>query len=496
MVQGTASHVGKSLLVTALCRIFSEMGYKVAPFKSQNMSLNSFINQNGEEIARSQVVQAMAARTRPIAEHNPVLLKPKGDQSSQIILMGKPFADYSVKEYYRNFIPQLIPHVQNSLKKLQDDNDLVIIEGAGSPAEINLMNGDIANMYIAKLANSPVILIADIDRGGVFASIFGTINLLKPEEQALIKFFVINKFRGEIELLKDGITQIEELVKKKCIGILPYIQDLRIPAEDSVSLDDNYTSGDIKVKIIKLPRISNFNDYEALSWEPEIQISYVSEPDDLDDSDVIIIPGTKNTIKDLLWMNEKGFSSKLRVLNERGYMIIGVCGGYQILGTTIIDMGIEGDIKKTYQGLGFLPIKTEFLTYDKITRQVQLEIVGLPNFNGLPIEGYEIHMGKIKYENGAIPLLKFKNLPQGSQNNFEGAINERKNVFGSLIHGFWNNDIFRKEFIEFLAAKKNKTGQKIEISNYYEKIEKNIQKLADVVRQNLDIEEIITQLGI
>ena len=494
MVQGTTSHAGKSLLVTALCRIFSDLGYKVAPFKSQNMSLNSYVNENGDEIARSQVVQAIAARTKPIAEHNPVLLKPKGENSSQIILMGKPFEDYSVKEYYSKYIPKLIPYIKNSLSKLLDQNDIIIIEGAGSPAEINLMEKEIANMYVAKIARAPVILIADIDRGGVFASIYGTIKLLKPEDQDLVKYIVINKFRGNIELLKHGIDQIEQLVDKKCIGVLPYVKDLKIPAEDSVSLDEIDKTGNININIIKLPQISNFNDFEALGWEPEINLSYITSPDDLDNSDVIIIPGTKNTIKDLLWMNQKGFTSKILELKKKGHLIVGICGGYQILGRTILDMNIESNREGIYKGLDLLPIKTEFLCYEKITRQVKLKIVGLHQFRGLLIEGYEIHMGKIIYEDNAIPLLEFQNTKSNSQSHFDGAINEKNNVFGCLIHGLWNNDQFRKEFIDLLLSKKYKNGVKAKKSNFQEMIENNIQKLADIVRENLDIEEIIRYL--
>ncbi|MFX1238841.1 MAG: cobyric acid synthase [Promethearchaeota archaeon] len=493
MVQGTASHVGKSLLVTALCRIFSDMGYRVAPFKSQNMSLNSYVNETGEEIARSQIVQAIAARTKPIAEHNPILLKPKGEESSQIILMGKPYKDYTVGNYYRDHIPQLIPYIKIALNNLQKNNDIIVIEGAGSPAEINIMERDIANMYVAKLSKAPVLLCADIDRGGVFASIYGTIKLLPKDEQDLVKFFVINKFRGNNELLKDGIDQIELLIEKKCVGVLPYLQDLRIPAEDSVSLNEGKKKGNIKIKVIKLPQISNFNDFEPLEWEPEIQVSYISEPEDLNNADLVIIPGTKNTVKDLLWMNEKGFSAKLNSLIKSGTLIAGICGGYQMLGNSILDKAIEGESDNEYKALGFLPIKTEFLAYEKITRQVCSEIIGFSLFKGIPIEGYEIHMGKITYLDGAIPLLQVKN---GTNNTFDGAINKQNNVFGSFIHGIWNNDRFRKEFIRFLAKKKNRTNVKVEKQSYNDIIETNIQKLAHSVKENINIAQILAELGL
>ncbi len=494
MIQGTTSHAGKSLLVAAFCRIFSDMGYKVAPFKSQNMSLNSYVNEEGAEIARSQVLQAMAARTKPIAEHNPVLLKPKGNASSQIILMGKPYADYHVKNYYRKFIPKLIPHVKNSLFKLQKKNDIIVIEGAGSPAEINLVDGDIANMFVAKLDNIPVILVADIDRGGVFAHIYGTIKLLKPEKQELIKFFIINKFRGDLKILMPGIKQLEDLIGIKCLGVIPYIQDLKLPAEDSLSLENNEQEGIIEIKVIRLPRISNFTDYEALNWEPGVKVSYINEPYELDNADLIIIPGTKNTIKDLLWLKESGFSSKLDFLKEKGYLIVGICGGYQILGDTIIDKGIEGDVNSTYEGLGFLPIQTEFLSYNKITRQVQAEIIGIPEFNGYLIEGYEIHMGKITPKENAIPLLKVTKGSLDAQQSLMGAMNKQNNVFGTFIHGFWDNDDFRNKFIKFLYSKKNlekPTGKK---RGLQEIIEENIQKFAKVVKENINFNEIMNLL--
>ena len=496
MIQGTTSHAGKSMLVTALCRIFNNMGYKVAPFKSQNMSLNSFVTEDGAEIARSQTVQSMAARTKPISEFNPILLKPKGDKTSQIILMGKPFADSNAKEYYTYYTPQLVPYVKKALSRLQEEYDIIIIEGAGSPAEINLVDVEIANMFVAKLTNAPVILIADIDRGGVFASLYGTIKLLKPEEQNFVKFFVINKFRGDVEILKPGIEQLEKIIGIGCNGVLPYIQGLKLPAEDSISLEEIESGGKLEVKIIRLPRISNFTDFEALSWEPEIHVSYVNSPEKLDNADLIVIPGTKNTIKDLLWMEQKGFLSKLCQLEKLGYLIVGICGGYQILGKYIIDMGIEGDTIGEYKGLGFLPIRTEFLSYDKITRQIRAEIVGFPFFNGQLIEGYEIHMGRIIHEPGARPLLKMENEKNKSEKLFIGAINDQNTVFGCLIHGFWDNDGFREKFVEYLFSRKNVKRQTFKKKvGYKENIEKNIQKLAKIVAKNLNIKDIINILG-
>ncbi len=495
MVQGTNSDAGKSIFVAALCRIFSDMGYKVAPFKSQNMSLNSFVTDNGEEIARSQVLQSMAARIKPRTEFNPILLKPKGDRTSQIILMGKPYADYHAKNYYSEFIPKLIPYVKKTIKLLRKEYDIIIIEGAGSPAEINLADQEIANMFIARMTNSPVILIADIDRGGVFASIYGTIKLLTPEEQNLIKYFVINKFRGEIDILKSGIDQIEKKTGKECLGVIPFIHDLKLPAEDSVSLGNDIKEGNIKVKIIRLPRISNFTDFEPLSWESDIQITYESTPENLSEADLIIIPGTKNTIKDLIWMEQRGFNTKLRELEKLGYLIIGICGGYQILGKNIIDKGIEDDKEANYQGLGLLPVNTEFLSYDKITRQIKAEIIGLDPFNDCIIDGYEIHMGKVILEPGINVFLKIINKENNSQNQYIGAINEQKNVMGTFLHGFWDNDEFREKFIEFLYSRKNIKRSKFKKEGYRELIEKNIKRLTKVVKESLDFKKILKLIG-
>lgn len=491
MIQGTTSHAGKSIFVAALCRIFNNKGFIVAPFKSQNMSLNSYVTKEGAEIARSQVVQAWAARIEPRAEFNPILLKPKGNQSSQIVLLGKPYADYKVHEYYSKYIPKLIPHIKNAILKLSKEYDLIIVEGAGSPAEINLMERDIANMYVAKLMNAPVILIADIDRGGVFASIYGTIKLLNPEDQKRIKYFVINKFRGDVNILKPGIEQLETLIGIKCIGVIPYVEDLKIPSEDSISLEDHKSSGELEVKVIRLPRISNFNDYEILSWEPAINVSYISEPEQLRNADVIIIPGTKNTVKDLEWLRKKGFIPKLKQLKEENYFILGICGGYQMLGSKIIDMSIESNKNREYEGLNLLEVITEFSSYEKITKQVQAEMIGIPFLKGTIIKGYEIHMGIVKLEANTKPLLNIIDEQSTSENEFTGAINESQNVIGCFMHGLWDSDEFRKKFIEFLYFRKNLKLKKNKSINYQLVIDKNIEKFASVVENNIDMKTLI-----
>ncbi len=492
MVQGTTSDAGKSIIVTALCRILSDMGYTVAPFKSQNMSLNSGVTEDGREIARSQIVQALAARAKPIAEHNPILLKPKEKNSSQIMLLGKPYLDYQYEEYYTNCVPELIPHVKKTLDFLCQENDIVVIEGAGSPAEINLMDCEIANMFVARLHDTPVILVADIDRGGVFASIYGTEKLLPPEDQKLMKGFIINKFRGNFNVLKPGIEQIEDLTGKKCLGVVPYISTLHIPAEDSQNLQRSNSRGLIDVKIIRLPQLANFTDFEPLAWEPTLKVTYVETLADLGSPDVIIIPGTKNTVKDFLWFEATGFARQIRELHQNGTLIVGICGGYQFLGEEIDDSGVEGGKPATIPALGLLPVRTEFKTYNKITKQVKAEVVGLPDFKGIEVTGYEIHMGRVWPKPYAKAFLRTISKESTSEEGIISTINEDGSVIGTFLHGFWDHDAFRHKFIEYLFKRKKIThlfpDQKL--ISYGGSIEMAIQEIAKVVKEHVDIDYI------
>jgi adenosylcobyric acid synthase len=498
MIQGTTSDAGKSFFVAAMCRIFSDIGYTVAPFKSQNMSLNSGVTDDGSEIARSQIVQALAARVTPNPHHNPVLLKPKGEDSAQIILMGKPFSDYRYEEYYTKYVPMLIPHVKESLEFLLANNDVVVIEGAGSPAEINLMGGEIANMFVAKLVNSPVILVADIDRGGVFASIYGTIKLLPPEEQDLIIGFVINKFRGDFKILQPGIEQIEKMVGKKSLGVVPYISNLKLPAEDSENLQKTNQSGILDLKIIRLPQISNFTDFESLAWEPSISVTYVDDPSELGTPDAVIIPGTKNTVMDYLWFDETGFSAKIKELHDLGVFIVGICGGYQFLGEQIVDSGVEGGSPSTYPALGLLPVRTEFKEYEKITQKARATVIGLPELNGLNIEGYEIHMGRVWPDADARPFLQVEGEREESRSGIIGTISDDGTVIGTFLHGFWDSDEFRHKFIEFLFARKNQIGLQLKSPemSYHLSIEQSIQEIAKTVKQNIDLDYICQRMGL
>lgn len=492
MVQGTTSDAGKSIIVTALCRIFNDMGYTVAPFKSQNMSLNSGVTEDGREIARSQIVQALAARTKPIAEHNPVLLKPKEKNSSQIMLLGRPFVDYQYEDYYTKCVPQLIPYVKSTLDFLCKNNDIVVIEGAGSPAEINLMDHEIANMFVARLNNTPVILVADIDRGGVFASIYGTIKLLPPEDQNLVKGFIINKFRGNLDILNPGIEQIEKLVGKKCLGVVPFMPNLYIPAEDSQNLQKSNERGNLDVKIVRLPQLSNFTDFEPLAWEPTLKVTYIDTPADLGAPDVLILPGTKNTVKDFHWFEERGFANRIKELHQNGTLIVGICGGYQFLGEELVDSGVEGGNPATIPALGLLPIRTEFKSYDKITKQVNAEVIGLPDFKGVEVNGYEIHMGRVWPKPHARAFLRIKEKDSTSDKGIVSTISDDGSVIGTFLHGFWDNDGFRHKFIEFLFKRK-KISHLLPQTNfvsYVGSIEKAIQELTQIIKQHIDLKSL------
>lgn len=446
MVQGTASHVGKSVLVTALCKIFSDDGLNVAPFKSQNMSLNSWVTSDDKEIGIAQAIQAKAAGIEPTSDMNPILLKPKGDGISQVIALGKPLEDRRAGEYYDSN-DDLFKIAKDALKRLSEDYGVIVIEGAGSPAEINLHDRDIANMRIATHVNAPVILVADIERGGVFASLYGTIELLPEKERDLIKAVVINKFRGDLDILKPGISQIEELTGIPVIGVLPFT-NLKIPSEDSVSLEDKQSNDSkVEIAVIRLPRISNFTDFEPL--EPYARVKYVNlnDIDGIENSDAIIIPGTKNTVSDLAELKRSGIAKK--IIKKAGKVpIVGICGGYQMLGKEIIDRGIE-DGFMSLEGLNLLNIRTTFERYEKTTKQVTKKVTsGGPIFESIKNEeicGYEIHMGNTR--------------PISNRPVFEddGCVDESGLIFGTYLHGLFENKNFREAFLRYLYD-----GKKIE----------------------------------
>ncbi|MEJ6950404.1 cobyric acid synthase [Natronospora cellulosivora (SeqCode)] len=490
MIQGTASSVGKSLLTAALCRILKDQGYKVAPYKSQNMALNSYITRDGKEIGRAQVVQAEAARIEPTVEMNPILLKPTSDVGSQVIINGEVYANSTAEEYYQ-IKPKLKKIVKEAYDKLASKFQGIIIEGAGSPAEINLRENDIVNMGLAELVDSPVILVADIDKGGVFASIYGTIMLLEADERERIKGFIINKFRGDIELLKPGIRMIEEKIEKPCLGVVPYMQ-VKVDDEDSVSSRFDYQEkGNLKIGIVKLPYISNFTDFTPLEMETDISIRYLSSKNDFQDIDLLIIPGSKNTINDMKYILESGINQEIYKMNKMGTPIIGICGGYQILGREIKDPdNIESSINRII-GLSLLDISTTILK-KKETKQIKGTLnKALSICEGIEasvISGYEIHMGRSELADNLDYAIELED------RRLDGAINDQGNVFGTYLHGIFENDNFRDSLLNGLRKKKGISNKNEELS-YKEFKELEYNKLAKVVSENVEIETIKEIMG-
>ncbi len=422
MVQGTASSAGKTVLVAGLCRYFANRGLRVAPFKSQNMALNSFATRNGLEMGRAQVVQAQACRVEPRVEMNPILLKPEGDRHSQLVLMGRVEGRYSAVDYHQ-LKPQLLDTVAAALDTLRAQFDLVVIEGAGSPAEINLAEHDIVNMRIAELADAPVLLVGDIDRGGVFAALLGTLELLPERHRQRVQALIVNKFRGDRELLRSGLDFISQRTGKPVLGVVPYVSELGLPEEDSVALETAPVDGPIAV--IQLPHISNFDDFDPLP------VRYVKHASELHGARAVIIPGTKATMSDLGWLERSGLASSIRGC---GLPVAGICGGFQMLGQRILDpQQVESDAVEM-PGLGMLPVETTFFA-GKTTIQARATTLD----GGHDLAGYQIHMGQTTLLDGARP---FARLTDGS---FDGAAQGR--VWGTYLHGVFHNPTFRRAWL-------------------------------------------------
>ena len=434
MIQGTASSVGKSVMVTALCRIFRQDGFKVAPFKAQNMALNSFVTREGGEIGRAQAVQAEAAGIEPSVDMNPVLLKPEAEAKSQVIVLGKVAKNLEASHYY-DYTPHLLEVIEDSLNRLRSTYDIVVIEGAGSPAEINLKEREIVNMRVARMANAPVLLVGDIDRGGVFASIIGTLELLTQEERDLVKGLVINKFRGDLALLKPGVDFLEKRTDKPVLGVIPYFRGINIAQEDSVYLDEKpmvSSNRGLNVAIIRLPHISNYDDFDPLE-EMDCTVRYISEPSELGNPDLIILPGTKSTIADLNYLRQQGLAQAVIQQAKASTPLIGICGGYQMLGKTINDPHKVESSESSVAGLGLLDIKTTFGQI-KTTTQIGAKVVAnkglFEGLKGVEITGYEIHMGQTRGQNHA-PAFQVVETPQGKADYFDGAVSDDCLIFGS-----------------------------------------------------------------
>lgn len=493
MIQGTASSVGKSLITAGLCRVFKQDGYRVAPFKSQNMALNSFITKEGKEMGRAQVVQAEAAGKEPSVEMNPILLKPIEDKKAQVIINGSVYGNMTAVEYF-SFKPQLADMIRDVYNGLAAKNDIIVIEGAGSPAEINLREKDFVNMGMAEIADAPVLLVGDIDKGGVFAALAGTMLLLTDDERARVKGVIINKFRGDISILQPGLKMLEDIIKIPVLGVVPYTE-LKIEEEDSLSerYADKADHGnqDIELAVIKLPHMSNFTDFNALENIQGVRLRYVGSVSELKNPDLIILPGSKNTIGDLLYLREKGLENTIKGLNQSGTAIIGVCGGYQMLGIEIADpYGTETNLGGI-SGMGLLNVKTVFQK-DKTTTQVKATIVDgsgiLEGLEGMTVEGYEIHMGTTEYLEGCIPYLKVDSV-LGQQNiKIDGV--RHNNVFGTYIHGIFDNMEFSTGLVNNLRKIKGLERHDSTGLSFKEFKESQYDKLVDLLRESLDMEKI------
>ena len=475
MIQGTMSGVGKSLLTAALCRIFRQDGYRPAPFKSQNMALNSYITVDGLEMGRAQAVQALAAGLEPDVRMNPVLLKPSSDTGSQVIVMGEVRGNYAAKAYFARK-KDLLPEIMAAYHSLAAEYDPIVIEGAGSPAEINLKQDDIVNMGLAERVDAPVLLVGDIDRGGVFAQLVGTVELLEPHERARVAGFVLNKFRGDPSLLESGLEMLTERTGIPVLGVLPWLE-LDIDDEDSLAprLERTGQAAPVDVAVIRLPRISNFTDFAPLERHPALGIRYVTDPAKLGAPDLVILPGTKSTAEDLRWLGENGLAAAACRLAEAGTPVLGVCGGYQMLGEALRDpLGVEGG--GTLSGLGLLPCETEF-TAEKLRTRVAAEVLAGP-FRGARLEGYEIHMGRTDRKTAA----PFCRLSDGRE---DGAVSG--NVFGTYLHGLFDSGELTDRLANWLLARKGLEGGAAGTETHAAHQDRQLDLLASAVREHLDL---------
>ena len=484
MVQGTMSGAGKSLLCAALCRIFAQDGYRTAPFKSQNMALNSFVTRDGLEMGRAQVVQAQAAGVEPDVRMNPILLKPSSDIGSQVIVNGEVRGDMPAKEYFRRK-KALIPDILRAYDGLASEFDIIVIEGAGSPAEINLKADDIVNMGLARLVAAPVLLAGDIDRGGVFAQLYGTVELLEPDERARICGLIINKFRGDVEILRPGLAMLEEKTRLPVVGVVPYLK-VDIEDEDSLSerLQQKNAVKPLDVAIVRMPHISNFTDFMPLEQHPLLGVRYVQAARELGMPDLIILPGTKNTVNDLLWLRQCGLETAVQKLARRGTPVLGVCGGYQMLGGMLDDSaGTESGRPQTLRGLELLPTRTVF-TLEK--RRAQVTATAAAPFAGAALTGYEIHTGRTTVEGAP-----FCTLADGTP---DGCV--QGSVFGTYLHGLFDSGELTEKLAALLCRRKGlapETAAPLTMQAYREQ---QFDLLADGVRRALDMSAIYAAMGL
>jgi adenosylcobyric acid synthase len=489
MVVGSMSSAGKSLLVTALCRIFSRRGIRVAPFKAQNMSNNAAVCPDGGEIGRAQALQALAAGLEPTVQMNPILLKPEADARSQVIVNGRVWKTLNARDYYKHK-DILWEHVKNSLDQLIHEYDLVIIEGAGSPAEMNLKGTDIVNMAVARYAGAPVLLVGDIDRGGVFAQLLGTLWLLEEEERRLIRGLVVNKFRGDPALFTDGIKILEDRGHVPVLGVVPYLRNLNLPDEDAVSIEEyqqkqeKTLEGTIDIAVMAFPRIANFDDFDPLKSETGVRIRYVHSVEELGSPDAVILPGTKSTVSDLQWLRSTGLFEAICHYAQHGGAVAGICGGYQMLGNRIEDPDQLESNLNGMDGLGLLPGQTRFIA-EKATYQVTAEITGGPGWiNELKstiISGYEIHMGRTEMD---IPWLNINHRNGSPADVSDGGASKDGKVWGCYIHGLFANDDFRHAWLKSIG------WQRQAYASHTASFQESLDHLADTIEASINMSEL------
>lgn len=483
MLQGTSSHVGKSLLTAGMCRLLARSGYSVAPFKAQNMALNAAVTASGAEIGRAQALQALAAGIEACADMNPILLKPEGDSHSQVVVLGKPWQSLSALDYERRkeTLGQII---RESLTRLRRQFEYVIIEGAGSPVELNLKLRDIANMFVAEMANAPVLLVADIDRGGVFAALLGTLDLFDPHERARVKGLIVNKLRGDPALFRDGIADLAQRARVPVLGVIPFL-NLHLPEEDSLGIAPAGANNSLPISaplvaVIKLPRLANFDDFLPLQYDSRLRLEFVENPKQLENAAAVIVPGSKTTVADLRWLRASGMAAAIEVAAAAGKPVMGICGGCQMLGRRIVD-GVESDIPEI-EGLGLLPLETRF---EKSKRTARVTFKGVSGWlAGVTGQGYEIHAGQIQATTLAMATLIVA--AQDQKNYAEGW--QQNNVWGSLIHGLFDNDAVRDAFVARVLNLSTATRPHL---NYRQKLANSLDSVADCLERELGLERLL-----
>ncbi|MDA0691660.1 MAG: cobyric acid synthase [Nitrospinae bacterium] len=489
MIQGTGSGVGKSIITAGFCRQFFLEGWKVAPFKAQNMSLNSFVTEEGGELGRAQAYQAEACGIKPHVNMNPILLKPSGDNMSQVIVMGKVTENRNAKNYYSHHNKHK-EEVQTAFNHLSREYELVVLEGAGSPAEINLKQWDLVNMPMAKMAKAPVLIVGDIDRGGVFAWMKGTYDLLTKEEQDRVAGFIVNKFRGDLDLLTPGLRQFEDLVQKPILGVIPFCRDLFVDEEDAIPAWNHPSTENGKdqldAAVIWYPRISNFTDVSPLAADPSVSLRYVSNPSQLGNPDLIILPGSKNTLDDLKFIKANGLAKAVCTRYESGAILLGICGGFQILGKTVKDPESMESRQAEISGLSVFNIETTLLK-EKTTRQVRQTTLASPVFKeGLSVEGYEIHMGVTEFNEEYLPLF---NISNGDHPHHLGVTNEKGTVVGTYIHGVLDNELLRNSFLNHVRILRGLPTPHKKF-NYQEFRQQHLNRLAKLVNDSIDMKQV------